>query len=230
MILAQGNFSTSAVFQAAAGMSKGVTANHDCPVKEHPDGWGSLWIEQGEVKTIRSSKWLAEEVDSFNFDHGNSPILAIHARHSTLPKNRGESFSHPIQKSTNAETWYIMHNGYLPTAYKKLGMNCSIFDSSEYLEYIINTQPQLSLSGKMLNSKIAHLDPGGSAANAFFMNNKVAFAYQRFPTNSPFPLYFTMSICVLDDVTYISSEVIPTLAPKTSWRPLKNGELIKLDI
>lgn len=230
MILAQGNFSTSAVFEAAVAMSRGVTATHECPIKQHSDGWGCLWFEDGEIRTMHSDEWLAEEAYSLSLNHINSSFLAIHVRHATLATNQGKTFSHPVMKSTDAMTWYMMHNGFLPTVHKNLCMEQSTFDSAEYLEYIISDNPQPCLSSEWLNRKIACLEPGGSAANAFFVNNIAAYAYQRYPEYSPFSKYFTMSVCKYKKATYVASEMISTLATISNWRQLNNGELIKFKL
>lgn len=50
MIIACGEFSVADVIKAARAMAAGEIIKHDGSIKQHPDGWGCLWISNGQVR------------------------------------------------------------------------------------------------------------------------------------------------------------------------------------
>jgi Predicted glutamine amidotransferase len=169
MILASGQFDAAAVLDAARAMSCGETATHDGPIKQHPNGWGCLWLDQGKIRTLHGTGTFADALPGIDVDAlRHSRFLAVHVRHATLSKNHGIEFSHPLWRTSGATQWYMMHNGFLPTVYAQLGMAESRFDSAEYLEYIVDQVTPADFTRDYLRSKMARVAPGGSAANADF--------------------------------------------------------------
>ncbi|MFS2221501.1 class II glutamine amidotransferase [Pantoea sp. B65] len=228
MIMAQGHFSVAAVMNAARAMSCGETAQHDGPIRQHPNGWGCLWLDNGKVRTLRGTGTFADALPSIDIDSIRGQFLAVHVRHATLSKNTGGQFSHPLLHTSGGTQWYMMHNGFLPTIYQHLGMESSRFDSSEYLQYIVDPITPAGMSRHYLQQKMAQIAPGGSSGNAFFITREKAWAWQWYPDDSPFPHYFTLH-CYEDNHTkYISSEIIPGLATAGGWRRMNNHELQEL--
>lgn len=228
MILAQGDFSVAAVLDAARAMSCGETAQHDGPIKQHPNGWGCLWREKGEIRTLHGVGAFADALPEMDISRIRSRFLAVHVRHATLSSNLGPAFSHPLRHASGGRQWYLMHNGFLPTIYSHLGLAASRFDSSEYLEYIVDRITPADISQRYLQEKMAQLAPGGSSGNAFFITGERAWAWQWHPDDTPFPRYFTLHSYQDANTQYISSEMIPELATATDWRQMRNHELHEL--
>ncbi len=223
MIMAQGVFSVAAVLAAAKAMSCGETAQHDGPIREHPNGWGCLWLEEGKIRTLHGAGAFADALPSLNITGIRTQFLAVHVRHATLDKNRGIQFSHPLHRQSGETQWYLMHNGFLPTLYQHLGLDESCFDSAEYLDYIVTGITPPDFTRHYLLEKMAQVAPGGSSGNAFFITSEKAWAWQWQPEDTPFPRYFTMHFCQNEHSVVIASEQIPSLGVR--WRPMNNHEL-----
>ncbi|EPC4489310.1 class II glutamine amidotransferase [Serratia liquefaciens] len=225
MILACGDFSVVQVMDAARAMCCGETAQHDGPIKVHPNGWGCLWLENGKVHTLHGSEAFADALPSIDITHIHTHFMAIHVRHATLNKNMGVQFSHPLFRQCNDTRWYLMHNGFLPTIYPHLGLDSSYFDSAEYLEYIVDHITPKDLTRSYLADKMAQLAPGGSSGNAFFVTDDKAWVWQWHPDVTLFPSYFTMHIYQYGNTKYIASEQVLALGEETHWRQMRNHEL-----
>ncbi|MHC8314646.1 class II glutamine amidotransferase [Pseudomonas sp. LB3P31] len=228
MIIACGIFSSRDVLDAARAMSAGETAAHDSPIKQHPNGWGCLWIENDKIKTMHSEGNFAEEslkIDSSKID---TKFLAVHVRHATLSRNSGVEFSHPLHRRNWFTDWHMMHNGYLPTVYEHLGLPASTFDSAEYLEYIVQNIEPAQLTRDHLLTKLSRLPPGGSAGNSFLVTPDNAWVWQWHPEDTPHPKYFTIHHFQTGQAEYFSSEAIQALGDLSIWRPMKNSELYQI--
>ncbi|KJV31474.1 class II glutamine amidotransferase [Pantoea sp. SM3] len=226
MILAYGQFNAAAVLDAARAMSCGETATHEGPIKQHPNGWGCLWLDQGKIRTLHGTGTFADALPGIDVDAlRHSRFLAVHVRHATLSKNQGIEFSHPLWRTSGATQWYMMHNGFLPTVYAQLGMAESRFDSAEYLEYIVDQVTPADFTRDYLRSKMARVAPGGSAANAIFVTRDKAWAWQWHPDDTPYPDYFTLHHYQNNSTTFISSEPIAALGTASDWRRMNNHEL-----
>ncbi|RWR03337.1 hypothetical protein ED28_03300 [[Pantoea] beijingensis] len=225
MILARGDFSVADVMQAARAMSCGETAQHDGPIKQHPNGWGCLWLDEGEIRTLHGTGTFADALPDIDFSRIKTRFLAVHVRHATLSKNSGVQFSHPLRRNSGETEWFMMHNGFLPTIYPHLGLKESRFDSAEYLEYIVDHITPGDLNQRYLSDKMAQIAPGGSAGNAFFITKEKAWAWQWHPDDTPYPHYFTLNCYQTAETTYISSETISHLGEASKWRRMHNHEL-----
>jgi len=232
MILAHGEFDVLDILRAAVQMSHGETARHNCPIKVHPNGWGGIWCNEHEpdgFSTYRSTKHLTIEEGVEALSGVQSNFVALHARHATVPKNQGVSYSHPLAHDTADTRWHLMHNGYLPTVYQKLSLEESSFDSAEYIAYVAPSTGN-DLRPKILNAKLESLSPGGNSGNAFFINRRRAYAYQWYPEDSLLESYFTLFRLEVGNATIVSSERIPGLAQAHRWDALQRGDLIEFDM
>ncbi len=230
MILARGDFSVEQVIEAARAMCSGESAQHDGPIKEHPNGWGCLWLEGDQVRTLHGTGSFAKSIQEIDVSKINTRFLAIHVRHATLSKNMGIEFSHPLNRTSNDTPWYLMHNGFLPTIYPHLGLESSNFDSAEYLQYIVEGITPADITEHYLKSKMAKLAPGGSAGNAFFMTAEKAWAWQWHPDDTPFPRYFTLHKYQHQGTEYIASEQISALGEASHWHPMSNHQLHEISL
>lgn len=227
MIMAQGDFNVVDVVEAARAMSCGETARHNGAVKQHNDGWGCVWMNNGKLYALRGSDSLANAMPLISLPT-STRFFAIHVRHSTLKENTGVKFSHPLRFRSHGTHWYMMHNGYLPNIYKHLGLSSSTFDSAEYLEYIVSGLTPDKMCLTYLDERMREVAPGGSARNFFLITEKKVWVWQWYPVNTPCAKYFTMNLYDGEKVRYISSEIIPSLAAESQWRSLHNNELLEV--
>ena len=230
MIIASGAFSVTGVIEAARAMAAGETAKHDSAIRQHTNGWGCLWINNGQVRVLHGEDSFVDAYASVNIPDENIAFLAVHVRHATLSKNRGVQFSHPLHRESGGTHWYMMHNGFMPTVYRHLGLSVSIFDSAEYLEYIVDTIESAGISKEYLVSKLAQLAPGGSSGNFFLMSHCKAWVWQWIPEQIVCSEYFTMKHYVSDKVEYVASEIIPFLGRESEWRSMENAELYEFEL
>jgi glutamine amidotransferase len=232
MILAAGRFSTQSVLNAALSMSEGVTAKPDSPVSYHRDGWGALWREPGNqgLSIYRDTRFIKESLKEFLLQEIKPDLLAVHIRSATLTHNQGLEYTHPITREGTAITWYMMHNGYLPTVYQKLGLERSIFDSREYFDYIIPKEGDKLPPHSKILEKLESLAPGGSSANAIIVNSRKAYVIHWTPKDTQFSLYFTMHKLTTEYATFIASDIIPDLAPPECWSSLTRGEVLEFSL
>ena len=120
LILASGQLAVADIAAAALDMSCGRTADHDNPTKAHVHGWGAVWREPGHgLRAHTDVRSLADSLHESPLPETKTDFLAIHVRNATLQSQRGPQFTHPL---TRDDGWYFMHNGYLPTAYQRLGL------------------------------------------------------------------------------------------------------------
>ncbi|MFI6015450.1 class II glutamine amidotransferase [Streptomyces sp. NPDC051243] len=224
LILAQGRFESRAVLDAAVAMSCGRTADHDGPTDVHPNGWGAVWRDAGAVNGLgvhRDVRPLSESWQESPVPDLTTDFLAIHARHATLPQNHGIQFTHPLHREDELP-WYFMHNGFLPTVHSLLGMESSAFDSREYFDYVIPAGAD-TLDAQRTRQLLDAIPPGGSSGNAIAVNPRAAYVIHWTSPPNKSPRYFTMQRLRTPDLTVISSEVIPDLAPADQWEPLEPG-------
>ncbi|QKJ85014.1 hypothetical protein PMPD1_0024 [Paramixta manurensis] len=225
MIMAHGDFSVAEVIEAARAMSCGETAQHEGLIKQHPNGWGCLWLDNGQIRTLHGTGRFADALPELNIKALQTRLLAIHVRHATLSKNSGIQFSHPLLRQSGGTQWYMMHNGFLPTIYQNLGLPASQFDSAEYLEYVVDGVTPSDFTQRYLQEKMANVAPGGSAGNAFFFTDQQAWAWQWHPDDTPYPHYFTLHCCQNTRSTIIASEQIPALGAAAHWHRMSNHQL-----
>ncbi|WP_188473068.1 class II glutamine amidotransferase [Hafnia psychrotolerans] len=230
MILARGDFSVAQVMEAARSMCCGETAQHDGPIKVHPNGWGCLWLENGKINTLHGSESFADALSNIDIDSIRTKFLAVHVRHATLSKNIGVQFSHPLFRQCNSTAWYLMHNGFLPTIYPHLSLDVSHFDSAEYLEYIVDHINPGDFTRYYLSGKMASLAPGSSSGNAFFITGDKAWAWQWYPENTLLQSYFTMHLYQNGNTKYIASEQVLALGEASHWRQMLNHELYEISL
>jgi glutamine amidotransferase len=232
LIFAHGQFDARQVMLAANDMSNGKTANHDGPITVHPNGWGAIW--RGKDTGGALQRHLSMQALSLN-DLENSPLwtsemdmLALHARHATVPTKVGIEFAHPLVRYGAGGIWYFMHNGYTPTIHTLLGKAESYFDSLDYFEYLIDAGTNHIVPAQALR-KLAAVPEGGSAANAIAINGHSAYiVHYAFPS-ARFVRYFQMYRLKMTSGAIYSSEVLPQLASASRWEELQPRRIFKVN-
>lgn len=228
LILAKGEFSSARLLDAAVAMSCGLTAEHEGPIKRHPNGWGAIWRQGGELVVHRDTRPIEESWHESPIRELQTDFLAIHVRHATLEKNHGMRFTHPLRHD-GERPWFLLHNGFLPTIYKLLGKERSEFDSQEYLEFLMR-QAALQLDLSETSSKLAEIPPGGSSANAFLVTDDRAYVIHWTPADNPYPNYFTMHRLESSQGVIFASEVIDALGPRDRWQPLPARHIVEVPL
>jgi glutamine amidotransferase len=232
LILAVGRFRASDVLDAAVAMSTGRTADHDGPIQVHPNGWGAVW------RSPDAAHGLAAYRDVRPLDEqslADSPLpgiatdfLAVHSRHATLERNSGLDCTHPLYRD-GATPWYFMHNGFLPTVHRNLGLPASEFDSREYFDWIVPAGAE-GLDERASLERLAAIEPGGSSGNAIAVNPRAAYLIHWTPPAVRTPRYFAMQSWQTPESTVVASEVIPGLAERGLWRPVPQGRVLEFPL
>lgn len=232
LILARGEFDVGRVVAAAVGMSLGRTADHNGPTRVHPNGWGAIWRDPdnpGMLAFHRDPGPIAEGLGDSPLPGLRTDFLAIHTRHATVAANLGLAFTHPLVRTDPSTTWYFMHNGYLPTIHRLLGLTASRFDSAEYFDYAIPVG-MTALDEAELLPRLRAVPPGGSSGNAIAVNGTDAYVVHWTPTAEADRRYFTIHMLETPTSLVVSSEVVPALAPAARWRQLEPDRVVRIPL
>lgn len=234
MIMALGNFSVQKVISAAVAMSKGETSTCRTPTKSHPNGWGMIWNNSNHQSSdglchFRCDKAIEESINMAPLNQITGNFLAVHVRHATLAQCTGIQYTHPITNNQTQVPWYLMHNGFLPTLYKKLGLPRSIFDTQEYFNYIIpHSSDRLDKSNVI--KKLNDIEMNGTSANAIVANSKHVYIIHWSMPNVEYPEYFTLYGAQNNDTVYVASEIQPDLDSDLEWLPLTSSSVYEYDL
>ncbi|HEX8125475.1 MAG TPA: hypothetical protein VF548_07830 [Allosphingosinicella sp.] len=229
MIFAQGSFDPRAIFDAAAAMAAGRTADHEGAFTEHPHGWGALWRDPGSPRglaVLRDVQPAATAVPGCAVPE-KTDFLAVHVRRAVLPSTVGPQFTHPLERE--ADDWLFMHNGSQPTLYRLLGLPCSTFDSAEYFRYLVPEGAHRLDRDETIRRLEAIPEPGSNSGNAIAVNRDRAYLIHWRSPNDDWPRYFTMQQLRTPDFRIVSSEVIPSLAPARHWQPVEPQSVLEFE-
>lgn len=227
MIVASGDFDTRDILAAAVSMSCGQTAAHDNRTTRHRHGWGAVWRRpDGTLACHRDPRPAAESSGESPLaakDGVRTDFLAIHVRNATLEAKQGIRFTHPLTRAS--DDWHFMHNGYMPTVHRLLGLDQSEFDSAEYFDYLIPPgTPAATIDSALILRRLGEVPPPGStSANAVAVHPHAAHVVHWSPADTPTPKFFTLHEFTADGMSVISSEVVPALATPGQWRQLAPG-------
>ena len=179
MILAQGRFDPADILQAASAMARGACAAGPAPTPNHPNGFGLLWRDpdsKSGFQVLHALDDLGRADLGAVFERAGpslrqSDFLAVHARHATLPENRGADFCHPLRDETEGVSWFFMHNGYLPTIHRHLDLEASRFDSAEYFAVLKRVYAG-GFEAERLSALLEGLPQPHGAANFFALRDR----------------------------------------------------------
>lgn len=231
MIVAYGEVSGKEVLGAAIAMSNGESADHDNPTLRHQHGWGAIWSDTQAADGIaahRDARPISESAHESGIGEIQTEFLAIHVRNATLEKDRGGRFTHPLQRP--GDDWYFMHNGYMPTVHKMLGMKESVFDSAEYFDYIIPDRVT-SLDQEATLKALRDIPAGRTTSgNAIAVRPGHAYVVHWSPPDTPTPVFFTLFKTIVRRCTIIASDRIPEIAPTEKWEQLPAGAVLEIPL
>ncbi|MEU7841680.1 hypothetical protein AB0B39_12070 [Micromonospora sp. NPDC049114] len=230
LLLCVGDFDVREMVDAAVAMACGRTATHEGPVRVHPNGWGAVWSapDAPHLRTHRDVRPIEESVGESPLIGLRSTFLAIHTRHATLPTNHGLEFTHPLERAGDFP-WYFMHNGFMPTVYRRLGLPASRFDSLEYFDYIVPPGAE-ALDPVETLTRLRAVPTGGTSGNAIAVNLNAAYVVHWSPADNDRPIYFGMSRLDRPGATIVSSEIIPALGAVDRWTPLPTDHVLELPL
>jgi glutamine amidotransferase len=226
MILASGSFDVADVLAAAVAMSCGDTADHDNATKRHQHGWGAVWRDPGtgELAHHRDELPAWKGIPDSPLTGLTTDFLAVHVRNATRVEQQGMRFTHPLVRE--ADGWCFMHNGYMPTVHRLLGMESSEFDSAEYFEYLI-PPGTAELDDAVVLERLRAVPPGGSTSgNAIAVHRDAAKVVHWSPPDTPTPRFFTLYELVTDRARVVASERVPALAEPGRWREMAPGSVL----
>lgn len=233
LILAHGNFDPRSVLAAALDMSQGRTAQHDGPIQRHPNGWGAVWKDRQAPSGLavhRDGDAMTDAALEFSpVWNCRTNFLAVHVRHATLTRNIGDQYTHPLQRERSASPWFFMHNGFMPTVHKLLGLPASSFDSAEYFDYLLSLQ-ESKLDPERVLDGLEAVPEGGTSGNAIIVNAHRAWLVHYTPRQSSYPSYFTMHRLQGSAFTICSSEVIPRLGSPEQWQTIPAQSILELNL
>lgn len=225
MILAAGTFDSADILAAAVVMSRGETADHDNATVCHRHGWGAVWRDTGssELGSRRDTRPAWQGIPDGVLTGLSTDFLAVHVRNATLPEKQGVRFTHPLTRLD--DDWYFMHNGYMPTVHRLLGLDRSEFDSAEYFDYLIPRGAR-ALREEDVLERLWAVPPGGSTSgNAIAVHPSGASVVHWSPRETPTPRFFTLYEYSTPDVRIVSSERVPALAEPPLWREMAPGSV-----
>jgi predicted glutamine amidotransferase len=217
MIVAVGTFDVEEIFAGAVAMASGLTADHDGPFTVHPDGWGAVWHDSRSPTGLGVMRGIGpvtdQVIDALGSAVPTTDFLAIHVRRATRSTTKGPRFTHPLARS---DGWHFMHNGYLPTAHRMLGLEKSAFDSAEYFDYVIPVGAEKLDQDETLD-RLRALPAGGNSGNAIAVSPDRGYLIHWRQDHDTYPRYFTMRQLIESGRHVIASEVIPAIAPPGRW-------------
>ncbi|MDV9199085.1 class II glutamine amidotransferase [Streptomyces sp. Wh19] len=228
MILASGAFDAADILAAAVAMSRGETANHDNATTCHRHGWGAVWRDPatGKVDSHRDPRPAWQAIPDSPLTGLVTDFLAVHVRNATLPEKQGLRFTHPLTRPD--DDWHFMHNGYMPTVHRLLGMECSEFDSAEYFDYLV-PPGTTALPGDDVLDRLRAVPPGGTTSgNAIVVNRGGAVVVHWSPRETPTPRFFTLHQFTDPLLCVVSSERIPALAAPRRWHEVAPASVLQM--
>ncbi len=232
LIMAVGPIRASLITSAALAMSTGRGTSHDGPTAVHPNGWGVVWRDdQHRLRDHRDPRSIEASLTAWPHDGLHSDFIAVHVRHATLSSNIGPQFCHPLTRSAvgAGSEWRFMHNGFMPTVHRCLGLASSTFDSQEYFDWLVPAQAS-SLDHAEVISRLELIPEPYSSGNAFVINAESAHVVHWSAPHDTHPRYFTMWRTRLGETDLVASEVVADLAPAQNWTPLPAQSVTRFDL
>ena len=218
MLLACGKLDAEACLLAIVDMARGVAPSHERPDLCHDAGWGMVYRVRGtrKMRTYRSAEPIWADPVRHRAAEMDLDVLAVHCRNS-VGGLIGPKHVHPRLLRTEAGTWTAMHNGALPQLAAAFGPGAAPLDTDNYLRLVVERCPGTTPAAVL---HVLDRHPGGTSANAFFIHPRRAIVVNDFPSDSPHPRFYTLSMLRTDGGLVVASEPCPDLAPAARWADL----------
>ncbi len=231
MIFATGKFNTDWLIDDMIQMALDQNEKHEentRKVFKHEDGWGVCYLEDNQLKIIRSDKAFFDDPKVDELRKIQTPLFILHTRHASKGKVDIHNV-HPFEYRNEHSHYVFFHNG---TIEDRLSINGKFqlqgtTDSERYFYYLLSDLNEGSqLDESWLRSKLSKIT-NFTGANFILTNGETNYIANWYAKN---PLYYTMKILQQKDSVLISSEILPHLKDK-KWDKLKNHSIfvIKTD-
>ena len=232
LLLAFGKVDIPLVLYSAARMADGATAQHDGPIVQHPNGWGAAWMHPKSKEWVihREPQSILESLDLMQPISYDINFLAVHTRHATLIQNQGMPFTHPLQRFGGIDSWYLMHNGFLPSIAEECFKKPSVFDSREYLEFLVPSKTERLDTTAVLQRLNQVNHSRGTSGNSFIFNKNYFYIIHWSTPMKPYPKYFKLQYANSDGATYVSSEIIPDLVAVKEWKEIPLSTITEINL
>lgn len=212
---------------AAQRMARGSSAGHERSELVHDAGWGVAWYRPGaewshfkSEHAINSDRKIGDVIDLVQSTAPSACL--IHVRNASFNGLLGRPYVHPQFYSLDRRPrWGLMHNGSMPGLRELLGSARGLFDSADYVRLAARVleagDPQTGPT-RLLDA-IDSLGGGGwTAANALIFNRDRLIVVNHFPSESPYPRFYTMHAAGTFNARFFASEACLEIAPV--WRPI----------
>ena len=77
----------------------------------HGDGWGAAWVENGELRHVRSPRSCLEDPEFSRLDGLRTSLLILHARRASEPGTVALANTHPFIEERDGHRYAFCHNG-----------------------------------------------------------------------------------------------------------------------
>ena len=112
----------------------------------HEDGWGAAWLEDGELRYLRSPRSCLEDPDFARLDGIATGLAILHARRASSEGTVSLANTHPFLETRGGRSYAFCHNG-------------TVFDCAP-IAPTDGWQPQGGIDSELLaHHVIRHLDP-----------------------------------------------------------------------
>ncbi len=224
MLIALGNFNIEALIHdfilMAADQNERHENNIDGPYK-HGDGWGTAYLENGQLKIFRSTQPVYEDDRINQFKNSKSNLVILHARKAS--KGRVDIRNvHPFECQLHGHRYLFFHNGTIhdPLPFDSDFTPKSDTDSERLFYYLLSGSHG-QLSSDHLKAKLTQLK-NYTAANFILTDGETNFAGNWYSEN---PNYYTMKLLRKPELVIVASEVLPHYRAE-NWIKLENRDVV----
>jgi predicted glutamine amidotransferase len=226
MLVAVGNFNIDYLIQDFILMAADQNEKHEKNIDQefkHGDGWGIAYLDQGELKTFRSTKAAFEDDQIDQFKNLQSELVILHARKASKG-NIDIHNVHPFECQLNGSRYLFFHNGTIhdelvyDSAFTPVGAT-----DSEKLFYYLLTNSNGQLTSAFLKSKLEKFKDY-TAANFILTDGKITYSGNWYSEN---PNYYSLKVLQKQGLIVLASEELPHY--KTDdWKTLENQDIVSV--
>lgn len=192
------------------------------PGGNHPDGWGIAYLQEGEIRALRSGRPACED-PLLGETRIRTGRFIGHVRYASNTATVNAANAHPFLAPGAA----LAHNGTFRGMIGEEADSRGISDTLVFLERLADRWRERTLLP--LREALSEMlgDPGlvgdYSAANLLIASGDALFALRKYRRNES---YYTLFLRATPGRVEAASEPLDD-AP--GWEPMGNGQLVELD-
>lgn len=192
------------------------------PGGNHPDGWGIAFRQGGQIRLVRSGMPAGTD-PALSGIRGSTDRFLGHARYADDTDTVSEENAHPFF----SRGIVLAHNGTFLGRIGEEAERRKVSDTLVFLEYLANRWKDRTHAGlcETLSRMLGDGELVGeyAAANVLIVSEEAVFALRNYREDED---YYTLFLRSEPGLVIVASE---PLDDSPRWRPLMNGELVKLD-